>query len=233
MLSFYKHSKEKNLYALTTKLFILTLIASIFVFCRVNYTNALTYIFLIWNIFLAWLPLYFSLVFINHKFKNKIYTYLIGFLWLIFYPNSPYILTDFIHLSRYKFYETTGFDEVFNTNLAIWYDFFLISLFAVIALVLSYISLSIMHKFIKEKFNNLYGWIFVIIISILSGFAIYLGRFIRLNSWNLVTHPMYLIDTIFNNFNFYALVFTLLFSILILFSYITLSLINKYNTQNL
>lgn len=232
MLSFLKHS-NKNLYDLTTKLFILTLIASIFVFCRVNYTNTRMYLFLIWNIFLAWLPFYFSLVFINHEFKHKFCRYIIGFLWLIFYPNAPYILTDFIHLSRYKFYETTGFDEVFNTSLAIWYDFFLISLFAIIALVLSYISLSIMHRFIKERFNAFYGWIFVIILSILSGFAIYLGRFIRLNSWNLVTNPMHLINNIFNSFNLTALSFTLMFSILILFFYITFSLMNKYKTQNL
>jgi len=231
MLSFLKQS-NKNLYDLSIKLIIITIIASMFVFYRVIHLDSLSYIFLIWNIFLAWLPFYFSLIYTNRKFKLKYCQYIFGLLWLVFYPNAPYMLTDFIHLSNYKFCETKAFGKVFISNFNIWYDFFLISIFVIIGLVLSFVSLSVMHKYIKEKYNHVLGLIFIFTISMLSGFAIYLGRFIRLNSWEFATNPTRLINVVFSNFNLQALRFTLLFGSLTLIFYVTFFLMNKYHSQN-
>lgn len=227
MLAFLKQS-NRGLYGLTNRLIMLTIVASIFVLIRIVYTRSIGYIFLIWNVFLAWLPLYFSLIYTNLKFKYKFCGYLIGLLWIIFYPNAPYILTDFIHLSRYRFYGDIVYGEISSSNFAIWYNFFLISIFIIIGLVLSYVSLSVMHRHIREKYNTLIGWVFIVIISVLSGFAIYLGRFVRLNSWEIVTSPMKLIKIIINSFNIQALSFTALFGILTLFIYISFFFMNKY-----
>ncbi|WP_425489776.1 DUF1361 domain-containing protein [Clostridium aciditolerans] len=201
-----------------------------FVFCRIIYRDSGGYLFLIWNIFLAWLPFYFSLIYTNYNFRINFSQYMIGLLWLIFYPNAPYILTDFIHLSKYKFYENKSYEIIFNSNFAIWYDFFLISIFVIIGLVLSFISLSIMHKYIKEKYDYTLGWLFILIICMLSSFGIYLGRFARVNSWELVTNPLYLLNVIFNSFNLQGLIFTILFGILILIFYLTFFLMNKYHS---
>lgn len=229
MLLFLKQS-NKNLYHLTTKLIVITIIASIFVFCRVIFFDSEGYLFLIWNIFLAWLPFYFSLIYTNYKFRINFCQYIIGLLWLVFYPNAPYILTDFIHLSKYKFYENKSYEIIFSLDFAIWYDFFLISIFVIIGLVLSFISLSIMHKYIKEKYNYILGWLFILIICMLSSFGIYLGRFARVNSWELATNPLYLLNVIFNSFNLQGLIFTILFGILILIFYLTFFLMNKYHS---
>lgn len=227
MLAFLKQS-NRGLYDLTIRLIMLTIVAGMFVFIRIVYTRSIGYIFLIWNVFLAWLPLYFSLICTNIKFKYKSCSYLVGLLWIIFYPNAPYVLTDFIHLSRYRFYEDIVYGEISSSNFAIWYNFFLISIFIIIGLVLSYVSLSIMHKYIREKYNTFIGWVFVVIISVLSGFAIYLGRFVRINSWEIVTSPMKLIKIMISSFNLQALSFTALFGILTLFIYISFFLMNKY-----
>jgi len=226
---FFLKQYNKNLYNLTIKLMVITIIASFFVLCRVIYQDSIRYVFLIWNIFLIWLPFYFSLIYTNYSFKAKYSPYIIGILWLIFYPNGPYIITDFIHLSSYNFYGNKVFGFPFNSSLSIWYDFFLISIFVIIGLVLSFISLSIMHKDIEKKYNYLLGWIFIIIICIVSSFAIYLGRFTRVNSWEFVTNPLYLFNIIISSFNLQVLFFTILFSILIFIFYLTFFLMNKYH----
>jgi len=225
MFLFLKQS-NKSLYSLTIKLMIITITISVFVCCRVLFTGSRSYFFLMWNVFLAWIPVYFSLVYTNHKFKWRFCQHIIGFLWLVFYPNAPYMLTDFIHLSQYSFFGNS------SVNLAIWYDFFLISMFVILGLVLGFMSLSVMHKYIEEKYNHILGWMFVFIISLLSGFAIYLGRFVRLNSWNVITNPRCLINTILVSFNFQTLGFVLLFGSLILMIYLTFFFVNQYYSQN-
>jgi len=229
MLSFLKQC-NKNLHALTIKLIIITIIASLFIVCRVIYRDSLSYAFLIWNIFLIWLPFYFSLIYTNLKFKSNYSRYIIGLLWLVFYPNGPYILTDFIHLSGYNFYGDKAFGFPFNSSFSIWYDFFLLSIFVIIGLVLSFISLSIMHKHMEKKYNCVLGWVFIIVICILSSFAIYIGRFSRVNSWEFVTDPLFLLNVIFSSLNLQALFFTILFSILIFIFYLTFFIMNKYHS---
>lgn len=228
MLSFLKHS-NKDLYHLTIKLIGIIIVSTMFVFIRVIYWKSVAYVFLIWNIFLAWLPLYFSLIYTNYKFKTNFFKYIFGLLWLVFYPNAPYMLTDFIHLSCYQFYESQSYGVSFSTKFIIWYDFFLISIFVIIALVLSFISLSIMHEYIKKKYGDALGWSFILVICALSSFAIYLGRFVRVNSWDIVTNPFYLLNIILNSLNFQVLTFTILFTILILIFYLTFFLINEYH----
>jgi len=229
MLSFLKQNNKK-LYDLNNKLIVITIIASIFVLLRVIYRGSDGYLFLIWNIFLAWLPFYFSLIYTNYKFKTNFFKYMIGLLWLIFYPNGPYLLTDYIHLSRYNFYASKEWGLAFNSNLAIWYDFFLLSIFVIIGLALSYLSLSIMHKHIEKKYTYTAGWLFVLLICLLSSFAIYLGRFIRVNSWNFVTDPLHLLNIIINSLNIQVLSFTILFTVLIFIFYLTFYLMNKYQS---
>ena len=227
---FFLKQYNKNLYDLTIKLFVITIIASVFVLCRVIYQDSIAYIFLIWNIFLIWLPFYYSLIYTNYRFKANYSPYVVGLLWLVFYPNGPYIITDFIHLSSYNFYGNKSFGFPFNSNLSIWYDFFLISIFVIIGLVLSFISLSIMRKHIENKYNYLLGWVFTIIICIVSSFAIYLGRFTRVNSWEFVTNPLYLFNVIISSFNLQVFFFTILFSILIFIFYLTFFLMTKYHS---
>jgi uncharacterized membrane protein len=160
------------------------LFASIFgvalVLLRISLTGNIKYGFLIWNLFLAWLPLLFALL-ACEEFKtgaSRSWRFL-GFAgtWLLFFPNAPYIFTDLIHL-------TTHFYRHF------WVDLVLILLFSMIGLVLGFVSLFLMQAVVRRLFGPVASWFFIAGVAALSGIGIYLGRFLRFNSWDLLLKPL-------------------------------------------
>ncbi len=141
-------------------------------------TGRVRYLFLIWNLFLAWVPLGFALLACDEA--REFWTWRFGCLmaaWLLFFPNAPYIFTDIIHL-------TTRYYARF------WLDLPLILLCAFTGLVLGFVSLYLMQARISRAFSPAIGWLFVTVVAGLSGFGIYLGRFLRFNSWDVVVKPM-------------------------------------------
>lgn len=150
------------------------------VLTRILITGNLKYGFLLWNLFLAWLPLLFAVLACD-EFQggaSRSWRFL-GFAgtWLLFFPNAPYIFTDLIHL-------TTHFYRHF------WVDLVLILLFAVIGLVLGFVSLFLMQAVVRRMFGPTASWFFIASVAALSGFGIYLGRFLRFNSWDLLLKPL-------------------------------------------
>lgn len=185
--------------------------------------------YLIWNVILAWLPLLFALGFLKRNSSKvkivKVIGYVEGFLWLIFYPNSIYVITDYIHLSEAKFYmrnpaykANSGLSRViYNYDFFNWNQIFTISVAVFLSTALGFISLMLMYKWIKNRFNKKWGQIFFVIVNLLAGYAIYLGRFIRFNSWDLVTNPIKIINYVISNLNVQAAKFSVCFGILSLF----------------
>src|SRR6266404_590452 len=150
------------------------------VLARILWTGNIKYGFLIWNLFLAWLPLLFALLACDeYRAGNNRNWRFLGFAgtWLLFFPNAPYIFTDLIHL-------TTHFYRHF------WVDLVLILLFAVIGLVLGFVSLFLMQAVVRRMFGPAASWLFIAGVAALSGFGIYLGRFLRFNSWDLLLKPL-------------------------------------------
>lgn len=193
--------------------------------------------FMIWNIFLAWIPFVFSIYIYKISIMEKGNSYkfiviVLGFIWLFFYPNTNYILTDLMHFSSHKFYipnskhsQYIGESKMlFNDNFDIWIDFFIMILGAWLGYILGFLSLYLNMEIIKIKFNKFVSWTFVIIVNILSGFAIYLGRFIRINSWDII-NPNVIIKIINENINEKSLKFTILFGSLSMILYIALYLL--------
>ena len=127
---------------------------------RIYFTHSLHYAFLIWNLFLAWIPLYFSnKISISQESKtSKAAVVGLFFIWLLFFPNSPYILTDFFHLGPTR------------QNVPRWYDLVLIASFAWNGLMAGYISLLDIHKFLNKTFRTSVSWAIVLFSLILSGF---------------------------------------------------------------
>lgn len=158
---------------------------SIFVLAaRVVYTGRFSYVFLIWNIFLAIIPYTISSYLRTSKTISK--TALIVWLsiWLLFFPNAPYIITDLIHLSVPKIAPT-------------WFDALLILSFAWNGIVLASISLFDVHKLLKKHLSAKISWLIVSFALLLSSFGIYLGRFLRWNSWDILSNPIGLFRDIF------------------------------------
>jgi uncharacterized membrane protein len=133
-------------------------------------------------------------------------------LWLLFFPNAPYILTDLQHLSH-----PYG-------GAPIWFDMLLINWFAWTGLLLGIFSLFLMQDLVRRTLGRWAGWGFVLSVSALSGLGIYLGRFLRWNSWDLLLRPLDLLWELIQyalNPSIQSLVFISVFSSFFIFIYVT------------
>lgn len=150
------------------------------VFARIAYSGSGRRLGLIWNLFLAWIP--FMLAYFAHAVSwRRASLYLIipfiAFLWLIFFPNAPYMLTDLQDLARRA------------SGAPLWYDVIIVVWSSWTGMLLGVISLYLMQDIIVRASGRTAGWVFVFVISALSSFGIYIGRFVRLNSWDILQDP--------------------------------------------
>ena len=156
------------------------LIVIVLVVARVAYSETGRHTGLVWTLFLAWIP--FMLAYFAHLVswrRSTLYLVIpvIAFLWLIFFPNAPYMLTDLQDLARRSF------------DAPLWYDVIIVVWASWTGMLLGVISLYLMQDIIIRTFGRVTGWIFVFVISALSSFGIYIGRFVRLNSWDILQNP--------------------------------------------
>jgi uncharacterized membrane protein len=187
-------------------------------FVRIFYTGHPTYIFLAWNLFLAWMP--FSFALLAHQFSHRPWLLLpLSSLWLLFLPNAPYLITDLMHL-RY------------SSIVPIWYDAIMIFSFALSGLLLGFLSLYLMQSLVVRRFGWRLGWLFAWLVLGLSGLGVYIGRFLRWNSWDIFTSPFNLFNSLLNPELFLkAFVVTALLSLLSIFAYIIMVSIPRLSLE--
>lgn len=145
---------------------------------RNNHTGDANFRYLIWNLFLAWIPFALA-VFVYDRWRRRgagLTLFVLGALWLLFFPNAPYIATDFVHLER-------------SPGVPYWYDAVTIAAFAWMGVLLGFASLYLMQTVVRQWRGQLVGWTFAVIAIGLGSLGIYLGRFLRLNSWDALEHP--------------------------------------------
>jgi|SRR5436190_3929623 len=183
---------------------------------RLALSGSLNYAFLIWNLFLAWIPFiiaYFTYTALLSRRQVLIIVPIAAFLWLIFFPNAPYILTDFQHLAgRWR-------------DVPTWYDVMMLIWFSFTGLLLGMVSLFMMQEIIRRAFGRWVGWTFVAAVTGLSSVGVYVGRFLRWNSWDIFFHPAGLAAYTLERAqdpSLQSVVFTGLFGAFFLFLYITL-----------
>ena len=146
---------------------------------RVWRSESVTFRFLVWNLVLAWIPYLCSLwaAHLHRRYPGRWWLLLpAGLSWLAFFPNAPYIVTDFWHLQA-------------RPPIPVWYDIGMLSAFALSGLFLAVFSLRIIHDLVRQHVGAVLGWLFAAVALGLGGLGIYLGRFLRWNSWDLVFHP--------------------------------------------
>lgn len=109
---------------------------------RFTVTGSLMHGFLIWNLFLAYIPYQLSKGIANmtNQKRNAILFWLIFFVWLVFIPNSFYIITDLFHLEE-------------GTVAPLWYDLVLIFSFAWNGIIFGILSLYKIERIFEEKFK--------------------------------------------------------------------------------
>jgi uncharacterized membrane protein len=158
------------------------LLASVFgeamVVVRMAHTGNSDYQNLLWNLVLAWVPFLLALaVYDRHRRggSRPVQLALAG-LWLLFLPNAPYLLTDFMLLRQIE-------------GVPLWYDVTMLTTFAWTGLLLGFISLHLMQSVATRAFGAAAGWAGAVAALGLSGFGIYLGRFQRWNSWDVLVDP--------------------------------------------
>ncbi|SNR33427.1 Uncharacterized membrane protein [Hymenobacter mucosus] len=145
---------------------------------RVFLTHQITFVFLLWNLFLALIPFGLSTMLGLSAGRLKARVLLpVGAVWLLFFPNAPYILTDLFHLEP-------------RAAVPYWYDLALILTCAWNGVMLAYASLSDMHALVARRLGWWSGWAFATVALVLSSFGIFLGRYLRFNSWDVVTNPL-------------------------------------------
>jgi uncharacterized membrane protein len=216
MIEFLTRYKYKLSLALL--LMIASAISILLARARMAYSNTQDYSNLIWNLTLAWIPFVFAFIAYVVSWSRRL-LYLVvpvcTFVWLIFFPNAPYILTDFQHLST-------------NANNApLWYDVLMLIWFAWTGLLLGVVSLYFMQEIVTNAFGRITGWLFTVFVTILSSAGIFLGRFYSWNSWDIFGDPLPIAHDIwgwlrqpFANLRVYG--FILLFTLLFLFVYLAI-----------
>jgi uncharacterized membrane protein len=152
--------------------------AGLFTYCAIT-NHSLQYDYLLWNLLLAWVPLIIStrLIYVlSKKLWSSWEAMGLSILWLIFLPNSFYMISDFIHL------------ETAPTNSAIYYAITFTSIIYT-AVVIGFLSLYMVHIELRRRLDsNTVRLILALILASCSA-AIYIGRDLRWSSWDVITNP--------------------------------------------
>ncbi len=145
---------------------------------RITRSHSYSYFFLTWNLFLAAVPFFAATVleFLDRKRRWVAMQWIAFIVWLLFLPNAPYIVTDFIHLKA-------------RSGIPLWYDVLLLISSAGTGLLLGYASVMMVQRILTRRFSRAIGWCVALFTLLLSAYGIYLGRFLRFNSWDAFTDP--------------------------------------------
>ena len=150
---------------------------------RIHETGDGYYRFLVWNLFLAWVPLALAVVaYSRSRRRVDPLTAALLVAWLLFFPNAPYLLTDFIHLAQ--------------GPAPLWYDALMLSAFAWTGLLLGFASLYLVQMVLLRVFGVAVSWLGVFCSLALASVGVYLGRFVRLNSWDALLHPGRVVEVV-------------------------------------
>lgn len=138
-------------------------------------------LWLTWNLLLAWVPYLAGLATVGlwRRDPARLGRLIVpAALWLAFLPNAPYIITDFIHVRARA-----------DLPWLFWYDMVNMALLAWTGCVLGALSLGMIQRIVASYLGRALSWLFVLGTAGLCGCGIYLGRFARWNSWDVLTNP--------------------------------------------
>jgi uncharacterized membrane protein len=194
---------------------------------RVVYADALLWLFLAWNLVLAWIPILVALAaWATGRGRRHPGVVTVGLLatWLLFLPNAPYILTDLIHLGS-------------RPPVPVWFDALMLFSFAWNGLMLGFVSLWIVQNLVAGWYGTMVAWLVAAASLAAASFGIYLGRFQRWNSWDVLTQPHALaadiLDRVLNPLaHMHTVAISLLFFGLLTVAYLTMVLLAGVRGQH-
>jgi uncharacterized membrane protein len=165
-------------YALSFQKLLLCLFAfiALLLLLRGLFSGSFNYLFLVWNLFLAWIPFILSDYFIKLKARYPWLRICVFCCWLAFFPNALYIVTDLIHLQK-------------QSIVPKWFDAVLLFTSSITGLIMAFVSLFRMEEFLRQRVPASWQSFLLILILFLGSFGVYLGRFLRWNSWDIISNP--------------------------------------------
>ncbi|HVX48460.1 MAG TPA: DUF1361 domain-containing protein [Candidatus Saccharimonadales bacterium] len=141
--------------------------------------HSLEFDYLLWNLFLAWVPVAFAVRLVS-VLRRKLWSSWeamgLSVLWLVFLPNSFYMISDFIHLQ-----------DVQRVDLI--YDTVMMTSFIYTGVTLGFSSLYLIHLQLRRRFHRMTAAYLIALTLLLSSIAVYMGRDLRWNSWDVLTNP--------------------------------------------
>jgi uncharacterized membrane protein len=156
-----------------------SLICVALVFLRQMFVGYASYGFLIWNLTLAWVPLVFSFftyrLHVSGRRRGLLFVSCAA-VWFVFFPNAPYMVTDFVHISPIHIAPE-------------WFDVITVISCAWTGLSLGFLSLYLMQEIARERLGRVASWIFVLVMLAFGSVGVFCGRFLRWNSWDVFRHP--------------------------------------------
>ncbi len=217
LINFFKRlhrfASQNTLYPLT----LLTVVALGLWVARVWFSEETRYMFLFWNLFLAWIPYVFALVALMAErfvpwFWLVVLPLLVG--WLLFLPNAPYLVTDLVHLRP--------IDPV-----PYWYDIGFFTILGWTGCLLGIVSLGIVQDLFARHFGRIVGWGVALNSIALCGLGLYLGRVLRWNSWDAFFSVDVILRDIAHTFlspltHRYGVGFTIMFTAIVGMFYFTI-----------
>jgi uncharacterized membrane protein len=149
------------------------------------YSEVGAYSFMSWNLFLAWIPVVAAVAVYDAQRRGARLAHLlpIAAIWLLFLPNAPYLLTDFVHLGS-------------RSDAPLWFDIVLFGSFAWTGMLLGFLSIFVMQGVVRREYGPAWSWVLVAASLTLSSFGIYLGRSLGWNSWDFLTSPVALLEDV-------------------------------------
>lgn len=166
-----------------------SLLGVAFFVVRALWSESTLHRFLMWNLFLAWIPFWCAMWMAwIHARRAAAWQYILPLaIWLLFFPNAAYLVTDLYNLDNMP-------------PVPYWYDIGFFATLAWTGLLLAVASLQIVQRMVRQSFGVVSSWVVVLIVVGLNGVGIYLGRFLRWNSWDIVTEPMAVLKDALNPF---------------------------------
>ncbi|MCK8480151.1 DUF1361 domain-containing protein [Psychroserpens algicola] len=174
-----------NRFKILSLLTISMALSIILLMIRMKIHQSFYLLFLVWNLFLAIIPYAITTSLTSASKLNKLTLFISFAVWLLFLPNAPYIVTDLLHLTR-------------TNQHFLWLDILVIMSFAFNGLILFFLSLSDMEHLLKRYLNPKIISPMMLSIFGLTALGIYLGRFLRYNSWEILHNPLHIFSDIYD-----------------------------------
>ena len=179
----YGSAMTRRLALVTIGLLAASVLCVALVEIRTRETGSDYYRFLVWNLFLAWVPLLLAIAaYARARRRIDAVVWAVLVPWLLFFPNAPYLLTDFIHLEE--------------GPAPLWYDALMLSAFAWTGLLVGFASLYLVQMIVRRALGASAAWIAVVAALGLASVGVYVGRFVRFNSWDALLHPLRVADVL-------------------------------------